>query len=58
MPTNEISTAEVAATGARFEQLRASWFEELGSKQRAAEARKAAAMWEERHQAAIDFHEK
>ena len=58
MPKDKTSQADVAATGARFEQLRAGWFEELGSKQRADEARKAAAMWEERHQAAIDFHAK
>ena len=58
MPKNKTATADVAATGVRFEQLRAGWFDELGSKQRAAEARKAAAMWEERHQPAIDFHEK
>ena len=58
MPKDKTSQADVAATGVRFEQIRAEWFNQLGSKKRAAEARKAASMWEKRHQAAIDFHAK
>ena len=58
MPRDKTSQADVAAIGARYEQLRVGWFSQTGSKKRAAEARKAASMWEKRHQAAIDFHAK
>ena len=56
--SKEKTSIDHAATGIQFEELRASWFDQLGSKQKAAEARKAAAMWKGRYQAALDFRAK
>jgi len=55
--SKEKTSIDHAATGIQFEELRASWFDQLGSKQKAAEARKAVAMWEDRYRAAIGIND-
>ena len=56
MSNSRTSAADVAATGIRFEQLRASYFEGLGMANHADDARAAASLWRERYRDAIDFH--
>ena len=58
MSNSRTSAADVAVTGIRFEQLRASYFEGLGMGNRADEARAEVLLWEGRYQAAVDFHSK
>ena len=58
MSNTRTSAANVAATGIRFEQLRASYFEALGMENHADDARVAVQLWEGRYQDAIDFHSK
>ncbi len=58
MSNSRTSAADVAATGIRFEQLRASYFEGLGMANHADDARAAASLWRSRYQDAVDFHSK